>query len=112
MLRGTLIFVETIEVDKLLLDQVAFTLVVTVAASWNNWHFGFPQVSQHLLVICEYLNRVWQDLRKLQVSDVTSEGRALFVPVSCIRLEFPKGLQGCSQTLSLLVYIVELVCQK
>lgn len=112
MLRGSLILVKTIEIDELLLDQVAFTLVVTVAASWNNWHFGLSQVGQHLLVICEDFYRVWQDLWKLQVSDVTSESRALFVPISSIRLEFPKCLQGCRQALSLLVYIVELVCQK
>lgn len=74
MLRGTLIFVKTIEVDELLLDQVAFTLVIAVAASRNNWNFGLSQVGQHLFVICKYLNRVRQDLRKLQVSDVASEG--------------------------------------
>ena len=63
LLKCALISVEAIEIDEFLLDQVAFTLIVTVAATRNDWNLSFFKVGQHLFMISEDLNCVGQYLR-------------------------------------------------
>ena len=64
-LHSTPVSIEAVEVDKLLVDQVALTLIVLVATAIDHRDFGLAEVCKHFLVINENLNGVGQDLRQL-----------------------------------------------
>ena len=92
-LDRTFVPVEAIEVDELLLDQVAFALVVAVAATAHHGHRTLLEIGQNLLVVRKHFNRVWQDLWQLQIADVASILGAVHLPFVLVLLKFPKRLQ-------------------
>ena len=65
---GALISVEAIKIDELVLDQVALALVATIAAAGYNRNLGLFEIGDNFLVLCEHLDRVWQDLGQLKIA--------------------------------------------
>ena len=84
---------EAVEVDELLLDQVAFALVVAVAAAAHYGHVTLLEVGQNLLVVGKHFNCVWQDLRQFKVANVASILGAVDLPFVLVLLKFSEGLQ-------------------
>ena len=77
----------SIEVDILLLDQIAIPLVVTVAATRYDWHLGHSQVVVYLLVVYKDFHGVRQYLRQINIADLSNVNHFL------VSLKLPKGRQ-------------------
>jgi len=94
-----------------LLDKIALTLVRLVTSSAYHGDLGLSEVREDFLMVDKHLDRVGQDLRQLQVADMTAQGHCA-VFIICILLELSECLQTGHQTVSLLSHVIKLMRQE